>query len=124
MEKGIVIGGSSSSSKPTPTKADKGEGKSVVIEKLKEERKAEIVAEMEKQRHIQSILKLRQNDPPTLNKGDPRKLHSYENIEAMVVHGEMHNFQKKPKKSYAIDNSDLNQLDFPINKMMYLTSQY
>ena len=74
-----------------------------------------------KQQHIQSTLRLRQNDPPTLNKGDPRKLHSYENIEVVVVHGEMHDFEKKPKKSYADNNSNMNRLDFSNNKMMYLT---
>ena len=36
----------------------------------------------------------------------------------------MHHFEKKPKKSYATDNSYLIQLDFHINKMMYLSSQY
>lgn len=79
---------------------------------------------MEKQRHIQSILRLRQSDPPGLGKGDPKKLNIYENIEARVVYGEMYDFEKVPKKSFATENSDFNQLDFPINKMMFITSQY
>lgn len=36
----------------------------------------------------------------------------------------MYEFEKKPRKSYAIENSDLNQLDFPINEMLFLSSQY
>ena len=79
---------------------------------------------MEKQCHIQSILMLRVNDPPTINKGDPLKLHSYENIEARVAYNEMYEFENKPRKIYAIENSDMNQLDFHINEMMFLTTQY
>ena len=36
----------------------------------------------------------------------------------------MYEFQKTPRKSYAIENSDMNQLDFPINDMMFITAQY
>lgn len=79
---------------------------------------------MEKQRQIQSILGLRQNDPPNHNKGDPRKLHSYENIKARVAYNEVHHFEKKPRKSYSIENSEMNQLDLPMNEMMIITAQY
>ncbi|CAH1444082.1 unnamed protein product [Lactuca virosa] len=61
------------------------EGKQFLVEKMKEERNAEIEAEMEKQSHIQGILMLRASDPPRMNKGDPTRLHSYENIEARVA---------------------------------------
>ena len=64
------------------------------------------------------------SDPPTINNGDPMKLHSYENIEARVSYSEMYEFEEKPRKSYAIENSYMNQLDFPINEMMFLTTQY
>lgn len=79
---------------------------------------------MKRQRQIQSILRLRQNDPLHLNKGDPNKLHNYEKIEARVAYNEMHELKKKPRKSYAIENSYMNQLDFPINGMMFITAQY
>ena len=46
------------------------------------------------------------------------------NIEAMVVYGEMHDFEKVPRKSYAIENTNLNQLHFPFNKMMFMAAQY
>ena len=59
-----------------------------------------------------------------MNKGDPRKLRSYENIKARVAYSDMHEFDKKPRKSYAIEICDMNQLDFPVNEMMFLTAQY
>ena len=52
LEKGIIIGGSSSSSKPTPTEADKAKGKSVVIEQSKEERKCDIPKFLNQKRPI------------------------------------------------------------------------
>lgn len=124
--KGIVIGsttegGSSSSSKPKP---DMGKGKEIATEKTKEEKKAKIEAEMEKQRQIQSIQRLRENDPPFMEKEDPKKLYNYENIEARVSYNPMHFFEKKPKKSYSIENSDISQLDFPVNEMMFINAQY
>ena len=36
----------------------------------------------------------------------------------------MYAFEKKPRKSYATSNSDMCQLDFPINEMMFITAQY
>lgn len=36
----------------------------------------------------------------------------------------MYDFEKKPRNSYAIENSDMNQLGFPVNEMMFLTAQY
>lgn len=36
----------------------------------------------------------------------------------------MHDFGKFPKKSYETENSDFNQSDFPINHMMFVSSQY
>lgn len=36
----------------------------------------------------------------------------------------MHDFEKKPKKSYAIENSYTNQLDFSINEMMFINAQH
>lgn len=79
---------------------------------------------MEKQRQIQSILRYRANDPPGMDKGDPIKHFCYENIEALVVTEEMHDFEKIPMKFFAIENTDFNKLNFSVNKMMFLSSQY
>lgn len=106
--------------KPMPNEEDKSKGKGISVEFLKEEKKATIEAEMEKQIHIQSILRLRANDPPGLDKGDPTKVYHYENIEALVVSKEMHDFEKVPRRSYDIVNSNISQLDFPVNMMMFL----
>lgn len=101
VTKGVFIGGLSSSSKRAPPKVkkvDKSVGK--------------------------GILRQRVNDPPSLEKGDPAKHYCYENIEALVVTKEMHDFEKVPKNSFATENTYFNQLDFPVNKMMFLSSQY
>lgn len=61
LVKEIVIGGSNGSScslKPKSTETDKVKGKGVSVELTKEERKVAIEAEIEKQRHVQSILRL------------------------------------------------------------------
>lgn len=68
---------------------------------------------MEKQRQIQSILRQRENDPPGI--GDPIEHYCYEYIEVVVVTEEMHDFENVPKKSFAMENTNFNQLDFPIN---------
>lgn len=36
----------------------------------------------------------------------------------------MFDFLKVPKKSYAIKNSDFNQLDFPIKYRMFISAHY
>ena len=69
-------------------------------------------------------MRLCENDPPTMDKGDPKKLHSYENIEARESYNEMYAFENKPRKSDAIENTDMNQLVFSINEMMFITEQY
>ncbi|KAL7617007.1 hypothetical protein Lser_V15G03290 [Lactuca serriola] len=123
--KGIVIGsseGGSSSAKPQTVVA--GKGKEVLIEKSKEEKKAEAEAEMEKLRQVQSIMRQRANDPPTMNKGDPAKLYSYETIESKVMGSHLYEFEKKPRRSYDVANSDRCQLVFPINEMMFVTTRY
>lgn len=107
IQKGISIasfveGGSSSSTKPKRTEGDSGKGKEILIEKSKDEKKAEIEAEMEKQRQIQIIWRLRENDPPNIDKGDPKKLHSYEHIKARVSYNQMYAFKKKCRRSYFI----------------------
>lgn len=70
---------------------------------------------MEKQRQIQSILRQRENDPPGIEKGDPVEHYCYEYIKVVVVTEEMHDFENVPKKSFATENTNFNQLDFPIN---------
>ena len=63
-------------------------------------------------------------DPPTMNKGDPAKLYSYETIESKVLGNHLYEFEKKPRKSYDVVNSDRSQLDFPMKEMMFITAQY
>lgn len=36
----------------------------------------------------------------------------------------MYDFEKAPKKNYVIENIDFNQLDFPINHMMFISASY
>lgn len=130
IAKGIVISSSGeggSSSKRTKfvddfSKQDKW--KTIVVEKSKEEKKVEVEAEMEKQRVIQSIMRLRASDPPGMNKGGPSKHYNYETIEVKVASNHMYAFLKKPKQSYIVANSDMNQLDFPVNEMMFIVAQY
>ncbi|CAI9282187.1 unnamed protein product [Lactuca saligna] len=38
--------------------------------------------------------------------------------------GKLFEFIKKPKKSYDIENADFNQLDFPLNHLMFTFSQF
>lgn len=66
----------------------------------------------------------RQSDPPGLNKGDPSKHWCYETIEQVVSSGKMYDFRKIPKRSYEVENTNFNQLDFPINHMMFISAQY
>lgn len=58
------------------------------------------------------------NDPPGLNKGDPNKAWCYKTIEIAVL-DKVEEFLKKPKKSCDIENTNFNQLDFPINHLMF-----
>lgn len=76
--------------------------KGVVIEPTTEENKLALEQEIEKQRKIQSILRQRENDPTSIDKGDPSKYYIYETIEASVFSGVMHEFAKVPKKSFGI----------------------
>ncbi|KAL7609544.1 hypothetical protein Lser_V15G13888 [Lactuca serriola] len=124
ISKGIVIGGNEGGSSSQPQKDVLGKGKGILYEKSKEEIKADAEAELERMRQVQSIMRQRAGDPPSINKGDPAKLYSYETIESKVVAREMYEFEKKPKRSYDIANSDHCQLDFPINEMMFITTQY
>ncbi|KAL7586161.1 hypothetical protein Lser_V15G40639 [Lactuca serriola] len=124
ISKGIVIGGNEGGSSSQPQKDVSGKGKGILYEKSKEEIKADAEAELERMRQVQSIMRQRASDPPSMNKGDPAKLYSYETIESKVVGREMYEFEKKPKRSYDIANSDHCQLDFPINEMLFITAQY
>lgn len=65
-----------------------------------------------------------QSDPPGLNKDDHSKYWCYETNEQVVSSRKMHDFRKFPKNSYEIENSDFNQLDFPINHMMFISARY
>ncbi|KAL7601073.1 hypothetical protein Lser_V15G24877 [Lactuca serriola] len=124
ISKGIVIGENEGGSSSKPQKDVTGKGKGILYEKSKEELKADAEAELERMRQVQSIMRQRASDPPSMNKGDPAKLYSYETIESKVVGREMYEFEKKPKRSYDIANSDHCQLDFPINEMLFITTQY
>ncbi|CAI9277340.1 unnamed protein product [Lactuca saligna] len=126
--KGVVIGeagGSASKTKTVVTeKALKDTGKGILIEKTKEEKKAEVEAEVEKMRHLQSIMTLRAQDPSNIDKGDPSKQYKYEKIDARFIFDHMYSFEKIPKKSYVVTNSDSSQLDFPMNEMMFIIPQF
>ncbi|CAI9302926.1 unnamed protein product [Lactuca saligna] len=124
VSKGIVIGENEGGSSSKSQKDVVGRGKGILYEKSKEELKADAEAEMERMRQVQSIMRQRASDPPSMNKGDPVKLYSYETIESKVVCREMYEFEKKPKRSYDIANSDHCQLDFPINEMLFINAQY
>lgn len=59
-----------------------------------------------------------------MNKGNPDKYFNFEYIEATVLSGKMHSFHKVLKKSYEIEDTNFNQLDFPINLMMFRDEQF
>lgn len=85
---GESTGDSTSSSKPPPSKDDKGDkGKGIEIATTEEEKKKNLEMEIERQQHINNILRQRQSDPPGLNKGDPNKHWCYEIIEQFVSLG-------------------------------------
>lgn len=70
-------------------------------------------------KQLNSIMRMRSNDPPYLKKGDPNKVWDYETIES-VTYGEVNDFDKSPRKSYVIEDYDFNQLDFPVNHSMFI----
>lgn len=51
-------------------------------------------------------MRLRESDPPGMEKGDPKKLYSYESIESRVAFNHMYAFENKSKISYSIANTD------------------
>ena len=101
-----------------------GKGKGIQVDPTKNVKKISLEKEMEKQRQINSILRQRQNDPLSINKVDPTKPFCYETIEDIVFIDIMHDFKKIPKKSFDTENTNFNQLDFPINEMMFISTQY
>lgn len=74
-------------------------------------------------KQLNGIMRMRANDPPSLDKGDPNKVSCYETIE-IVAYGKVDAVEKWPKKSYAIEDSNFNQLDFPFNHFMFTFSQF
>lgn len=100
----------------------KDKGKVILIEQSNEEKKKLHEAELERQRQINNIIFDRENDPPGLNKGDPNKRWSYEMI-VIVVLGKNDEFLKRPKKIFETENSNFNQLDFPII-MLFTSPQF
>ena len=71
-------------------------------------------------RHVQSIMRQRALDGSNVDKGDPSKVFNYETIESRVMFDHMYSFEKIPKKSFVVTNTDFGQLDFPINEMMFV----
>ena len=65
------------------------------------------------------MMRLRANDPPCLNKGDPNKVWCYETTES-ATYGKDDDFFVRPEKIYAIEDSDFNQLDFLFNHLMFI----
>lgn len=78
---------------------------------------------MERPSQLNNILNLRINDPPGLNKCDPKKAWYYETIEITFL-DKVKEFLKKPKKSYDIGNSNFNQLHFLKNHLMFSFTQF
>lgn len=64
-----------------------------------------------------------ENDPPGLNKGDLNKHWCYETIE-IAVSKKNDEFRKKRNQSIKIEIFDFNQLDFPINRMLFTYPQF
>ena len=102
----------------------KDKGKGIIIEKTNKEKKAEVAAEVERMRHVQSIMRQRALDNSKVDKGDPSKVYNYETIESRVMFDHMYSFEKVPKKSYVVTNTDFGQLDFPVNEMMFVMPQF
>ena len=99
-----------------------GKGKGIQVDTTKEDKNISLEKEMQKQRQINNILRQWQNDPPSLDKGDPTKPFCYKTIEDIVFNGIMHDFEKVAKKIFDTKNTDFNQLDIPINEMMFIST--
>lgn len=78
---------------------------------------------MERLIQVNKIMNQRVNDPPGLEKGDPNKTWLYEKI-GIIVLEKVEEFFKRAKKSYDTKPLDFNQLDFPINQLMFSFSQF
>lgn len=68
-------------------------------------------------------MSMRVNEPPSLNKGDPNKFSGCEMIES-VTYGELDDFDKRSRRSYVIEGSDFNKLDFLVNHLMFSFAQF
>lgn len=62
-------------------------------------------------KQLNGIMRIRVNGPPGPDKGDPNKVWCYETID-IVDYSEVYAFEKRSKKRYPIEDSNLNQLDF------------
>ena len=103
-----MLGGSCSSTvKPVTTSNPKDKGKSVHVEPTVEEKKKLQQLEFERLKQLNNIMRMRVNDPPGLHKGDPNKVQCYEMIESETC-GQVDDFDKRPRKSYAIEDVDFN----------------
>lgn len=65
--------------------------------------------ELEKMKHLNSIMIPRENEPPCLEKGDINEVWCYKTIET-VAFGEVDAFEKQPNQSYMVGDSLFNQL--------------
>lgn len=93
------------------------------MEPTKEEKKRLQALEIEKMKQLNSIMRIRANDPRGLGKVDPNKVWCYETIEN-VAYVEVNEFDKQPKKTYALKDSNFNKLDFPFNHSMFTFNQF
>ena len=73
---------------------------------------------------MESIMRQRALEGSNVDKGDPLKLFNYETLDSRVMFDHMYSFQKIPKKSFVVTNTDYGQLDFPINEMMFVMPQF
>lgn len=55
-------------------------------------------------KQLNNIMRMRENNTPSLEKGDPNKVWCYETTETMA-YSEFDAFVKIPKKIYAIEDS-------------------
>ncbi|CAI9288522.1 unnamed protein product [Lactuca saligna] len=117
-------GGSSSDLiKTTSSIEPKDRGKVILIKQSYQEKNKQQATKLERHRKINSILHQRENDPPSLNKGDPNKNWCYETTEITML-GKSDKFLKMPKKSFETKNYEVNQFDFPTTHKLLTSPQF
>lgn len=78
---------------------------------------------MERLGQLNNITIQRVNDPTRVNEGDPNKIGCYETIESTTFCKE-EDFIVKPMKSYDIEDTMFNQLEFSVNHSLFVFAQF